>query len=252
MIIYKITNKINGKAYIGQTVGELRKRWAVHCASNYCRALHNAIKKYGKDAFKLEVIKECSSHEEMNELEKNFIVEHKTRTPAGYNLKEGGSNGSPSEETKAKMSAAHKGKKHTDEARAKISAAKLGYKFSQEARAKMSASQMGNKSAKGNKISPEHKARLLACNLGRKLSEEHKAKLLASNLGKKISDETKAKMSASKADKARAIICVETGITYPSIKEAQRQLKINHSHIHMVLKGKCKTAKGLTFKLVTK
>ena len=50
-IIYKITNIINNKVYIGQTVNTLKNRWCKHCHSNGCRMLYNAILKYGKDSF---------------------------------------------------------------------------------------------------------------------------------------------------------------------------------------------------------
>ena len=57
-IIYKITNIINHKVYIGQTVNTLKNRWNKHCHSSGCRILYNAILKYGKDSFTQEVIEE--------------------------------------------------------------------------------------------------------------------------------------------------------------------------------------------------
>jgi len=50
MIIYKITNKINKKIYIGQTIRHLSVRWGQHLRSkNGCTALKSALKKYGKE-----------------------------------------------------------------------------------------------------------------------------------------------------------------------------------------------------------
>lgn len=44
MIIYKITNKINGKVYIGQTVGDLHARWRRHVRSKGNANIHKAIR----------------------------------------------------------------------------------------------------------------------------------------------------------------------------------------------------------------
>ncbi len=57
MIIYKITNIINNKIYIGKTEKSLNKRWSGHIAKsrkNIISVLHNAILKYGKENFKIE------------------------------------------------------------------------------------------------------------------------------------------------------------------------------------------------------
>lgn len=58
-IVYKATNLINGRVYIGLTTTTLERRWAVHCCevrrgSKYL--FHKAIRKYGEDSFSLEII----------------------------------------------------------------------------------------------------------------------------------------------------------------------------------------------------
>lgn len=55
MIIYKITNVINDKVYIGQTVRNLEERMAEHFRHDNT-VIDKALKKYGKDAFKIEII----------------------------------------------------------------------------------------------------------------------------------------------------------------------------------------------------
>ena len=100
----------------------------------------------------------------------------------------------PNTETRAKLSAAHLGKKFTPEHRAKLGAAHLGKKRSPEHRATLSAA------LRGRKLSPEHRARISAAKLGKKLgsfSPETRAKMSAARLGKKHSPETRAKMSAA-------------------------------------------------------
>lgn len=59
-IIYKITNLVNNKVYIGQTERTLKERWGQHKYSKGCKYLHNAILKYGAESFKIEEIeKKC-------------------------------------------------------------------------------------------------------------------------------------------------------------------------------------------------
>lgn len=62
--IYKITNKINGHSYIGQSLN-IEQRWTEHkkCINNtesWDRSLYKAIRKYGLDNFSWEIIEECS------------------------------------------------------------------------------------------------------------------------------------------------------------------------------------------------
>ena len=55
-IIYKVTNLVNNKIYIGQTERTLKERWEQHKYKEGCRHLHNAILKYGAYNFKIEEI----------------------------------------------------------------------------------------------------------------------------------------------------------------------------------------------------
>ena len=58
--IYKITNKITKKCYIGQTIMDLDDRWRQHCNRNSnCRYLKASIKKYGVDSFEFKLICIC-------------------------------------------------------------------------------------------------------------------------------------------------------------------------------------------------
>jgi group I intron endonuclease len=89
MVIYKITNKKNNKFYIGQTRNELKNRWRDHVGSARRGSLapvHQALRKYGIDNFKLEILAKCSSLEELNEKEIEFIAEMKPQ----YNIQHGG------------------------------------------------------------------------------------------------------------------------------------------------------------------
>ena len=111
MIIYKIENKINGKVYIGQTVQPLYRRIKNHFGKHSdCNAIAGAIKKYGKDAFLVDVIEQCSDIEELNKAEVENIEKYNSLYPNGYNLREGGHNYKLSDEQKEKISKTLKSK----------------------------------------------------------------------------------------------------------------------------------------------
>ena len=91
--IYKITNKVNGKVYIGLTTVSVEKRWKNHIsASKKCkRHLYLAMRKYGVDNFKVEVIDETDNLERLGELERKYISEYNsTDHNVGYNNTYGG------------------------------------------------------------------------------------------------------------------------------------------------------------------
>jgi group I intron endonuclease len=110
MIVYKITNLFYGTSYIGQTVETLQSRWRDHISSAARGSryyFHNAIRKYGPDAFSIEVLQECKSRKEMDFAEKFYISTLNTKAPFGYNLTDGGGgmkNYHHSEETRKKIS----------------------------------------------------------------------------------------------------------------------------------------------------
>ena len=95
MWVYKLTNVKTGKAYIGQTRKKLlRQRLSGHKNAHKhrdrgCRLLNNAIRKYGWDAFKVEVLGRPSTLEEMDAMEEAMIKEHGTQSPGGYNILDG-------------------------------------------------------------------------------------------------------------------------------------------------------------------
>lgn len=145
MIIYKITNKINNKIYIGQTVRALEERLSEHKRKRN-PLISKALKKYGIENFSVEVIYEASTIEELNEKEFEFIRKYNSINPNGYNQCEGGGNTVGyihTDEAKKKMSKAKSemylgennpfyGKTHTDEAKKKMSEKRKGRKLTEE------------------------------------------------------------------------------------------------------------------------
>ena len=81
MVIYKITNKLNGKAYIGQTMQMLKNRMRRHMMGDLYIDL--ALKKYGIENFNVEVLEECKSVDELNEREIYYIAFFNTLYPNG-------------------------------------------------------------------------------------------------------------------------------------------------------------------------
>ena len=88
MYIYKITNTINGRWYIGKTNGQ---------DPNYMgsgKLLKQAYAKYGKENFEKIILETCSTEQELNQREQHWIAESGALTdPLSYNLAEGGSGG---------------------------------------------------------------------------------------------------------------------------------------------------------------
>jgi group I intron endonuclease len=90
--VYKYTNTINGKMYVGQTKDQRNRKNNHKWKSNPCTAMAHAIEKYGWDAFVYEVLVDGLTVEEANRLEVQYIKELNTMAPNGYNLAPGGDN----------------------------------------------------------------------------------------------------------------------------------------------------------------
>lgn len=178
--VYKITNLVNQKCYVGQTKAkDVKKRWREHSrglkgkGKRVCPALNAAFIKYGLQSFKFEIICICFDKARL-ELEKRYIKKFKSESPSGYNLNEGGHAPRMNADTRAKMSIAQTGKIFTPEHRANLSKAKKGvplgkgkYKWTEASKKKLSASMRKSKKAQ------ENLKRLAEKNRGRKLTAEH-------------------------------------------------------------------------------
>lgn len=113
--IYLRTNTVNGKKYVGQAKDFKRREYQWHdTKQSYAGALiNNARKKYGVENFKTEILDECETLEEANELEKYYIKKLNTKFPNGYNLNDGGGSNvgyKASEETRKKIAESGKGR----------------------------------------------------------------------------------------------------------------------------------------------
>ena len=89
MIVYKITNLVNGKIYVGQTVRTLERRLKEHTEAD--SLIGKAIRKFGIENFSSEILETCQTKKQLNEREIFWIEKLNCKTPNGYNVKDGGS-----------------------------------------------------------------------------------------------------------------------------------------------------------------
>ena len=135
-IIYKVTNTVNGKVYIGQTIHELHKRQIKHFSKaneeKPSMYFHKALKKYGKDSFTWDIIEQCSSKRELDDMEFHYIKQYDS-FKNGYNMTLGG------EGTIGRVC--------KESTKLKISKTKTGVKFDAAMCAKWSIAHKGRKKA---------------------------------------------------------------------------------------------------------
>ncbi|MGI0060457.1 MAG: GIY-YIG nuclease family protein, partial [Nitrosotalea sp.] len=167
-VVYKITNKINNKAYVGQTVQKLSKRIAQHRNDFHRnRAIGMAMRKYGMENFSIEVLCNCDSLEDLNIQEYELINKYNTIAPNGYNLRDGGNNSKMSDIAKQKLSIANTGKKQSTKTIQKRSMALIGHA-----------------------VSSQHLERLELYNLNRVFSSSTRQKMATAKIGQKQSPES--------------------------------------------------------------
>ena len=229
--IYKHTSP-SGKVYIGITSQNPVRRWQGGRGYQHNAYFFRAILKYGWDNFTHEILFDQLTKEEACSKEMELIRLHESTNPAkGYNISVGGGAGA------------------------------LGITMSQETRKKMSESHKGERAYNyGKHLSEETKAKLRAINTGKHHTEESRQKMSATrkgelhpNFGKHLSEETKAKISRANLHRnGKSVLCVETGVVYPSVKEAARSTGATGPSITSVCSGKpkYKTAGGYHWKFI--
>lgn len=178
-IIYCITNTINGKRYVGQTIKMLEKRWMQHKidSKRFKGYFQRALKKYGFDCWKQEILEETDN---LNDREQYWIAHYDTLNPKrGYNSTSGGGQAfTVSSKTKKKMSENHcskkkiyvhpmKDKHHSEKTKKKISEAKRnkyigennpfhGKTHTEKTKKKISEAKKGKKLGKENPFFGKH------------------------------------------------------------------------------------------------
>lgn len=112
--VYKITNKLNNKIYIGGTSNSIQKRFRMHLAKalkGFESPLYRAIREFGEENFDISVVETCKNSEELDNREIYWIANLSSTNPEiGYNVKAGGNIFYHNTSTKSKISRIHKGK----------------------------------------------------------------------------------------------------------------------------------------------
>lgn len=176
--IYKSTNLVNGKFYVGKHKIDSDSIDYYIGSGTY---FQNAVKKYGKENFKREILEWCNDFKDMCQKERKWVLELNPTLDRniGYNLV------IPNE--------FNSGHKMTDEIKQKIGKALRGRRHTEEAKQNMS------KGHKGKPLSEEHKQKISEGNKGKPHSEETKQKMRLNHkrpmLGKHHTNETKQKIS---------------------------------------------------------
>ena len=188
--IYKITNKINGKVYVGSAVN-FNNRWKEHLRElrkekHHSSALQNAWNKYGEDNFEFSIIEECERTRKVLLGREQYWMDTLDSVAKGYNI--------------AKTAGSQLGMKMSPEAIAARVEKNTGKKRTPETRALMSEVQSNRspewcaniaKAHIGKKHSEATRKKISEATTGRKLSEDHIEKLR----GKKHTQETKEHLS---------------------------------------------------------
>lgn len=240
--IYIITNKVNGKIYVGRTGKGVRHRFNAHlrrARAGETTFLYNAIRKYGEDQFESKAICYCFDAESTVEAEMYLIKAYKANNrKIGYNMSEGGDGGEYgrvlSEETIDKM---------------RLSALKV----SKERSVKMVETKKKNGTlGKGKKKhTEEHKRKMSELMTNREVSDETRGKMSKARKGKKCdflewTDERKeefskkqranpngAKLQIEDVREIKKLIKTGMGVT-----AIGRQFRVSHGTISLIKSGK--------------
>lgn len=218
MLIYRVTNRINGKVYIGQTQKSLEIRKKRHLKTSHKNYFQIALKKYGLENFYWEILEDnITNINHLNQREQYYIKLFKSNDKRfGYNLTEGGYGVKRSGwhhrlETKEKIGRANKGLHRTQEQRVLISEAvkKAGWRHSSEQLERMRLRKLGKKHSE--EIKRKQSLNQIGLRLGWKHNEETKKKI--SNKTKKYSGCTAKRLdNCSKYKGGR--FCIRHGSQY--------------------------------------
>lgn len=228
-IIYVHINKINGKAYVGQTIQTLQDRCGRGSSYSTCTHFYNAIKKYGWDNFEHKIL-ECGLNEnELNEREKYWINKYDS-IKNGYNLREGGNQHHLTEEHKEKIKISN-----IKTLGRKVVCLNTGVIYDSITSAKKDTGAEHIGDCCSGKIKTAGK--------------DINGNALIWRYIEDYTGEEKIQKKKQKRSKTK-VLCIETDIQYNSAKEAERITGIDSTSIGRVCNGKRNTAGGYHWKWI--
>lgn len=204
--IYGLRNMMNNKWYIGQAI-DINRRLKNY-ANLSCKSqpkIYNALLKYGYKNFEKVILEQCSSDVNvLNEKEPVWIEKYNS-IKNGYNLRTGGdAGGSPSEETRKKISKSKTGTFVSEISKEKMRVAKLGKKLTGEHVENI------RKANTGKIRKQEFCEHMSMIRTGMVFSEEHCANIAKSKTAKTASEKTREKMRKSQQKRRLSPISEET------------------------------------------
>lgn len=263
-IVYLVTNTVNGKRYVGITVGTAEDRFKGH-VNDMQRgsqlAFHCAIRRHGAEKFTVQELEECGTIEELKQRERDLIVELQTHVSLGrgYNMTKGGDGlfgFKHTESTKQIMSEkalarSPRSKEHS----ANISVGLQVWHAAPENQEQRR--MMYDKRDMSYHDTPEYKAKISALHTGRKRPPEAGQNISRAlkALGRKVPNETKRTISdklKGNTNARKRIVQIDTNgmivAVYPSTYAAAAAVgKISPGAIIACCKGRIPTAHGFTW-----
>ena len=179
--VYAITNKINGKKYVGVTKRSCIERYKEHVISANSGStykIHCAMRKYGIDNFELSIIESDVPDEKASQKERYYILKLGTlySEGKGYNVDPGGRGNVGyvfTEEAKQKISSKLKGHVFPKSRNLKIKAAMTGREYKQEWREALSKSRIGRFTKEENPFYGKHHSDSTKNAIGDKNTKHH-------------------------------------------------------------------------------
>ena len=227
--IYMYINKINGHSYIGQAKN-FNKRHREHiCKTNHKYPIDRAFNKYGKDNFKVIILKEnLESQCLLNFWECYFIDKYNTLNNGNYNLSSGGSNGN---------NFTNKTKEEMEQFKRNMSEIKKGTIMEEETKQQISKTMKERYSENhwmnGRTLSEETKKKISDSQKGRQQTEETKIKISNAHKGKTLTTNHKEKLSKAKDNKKQKIVSIDIDTGYVEffscIMDVKRKYNYNPS-----------------------
>lgn len=235
--IYKITNLLNGKCYIGQSkniegrFADHKRKWKCEC-DRKSRFLYQAIYKYGIENFSFEVLEECEE-KKLDELEIKYIAQYESFSN-GYNMTAGGGGQhcrEMSPEHKAALRKANTGRPRSEETRRKISETQKGKIIPEEQKRKMSVA------SKKKWLNPEYREKMCEIRRQRVITTETRQKISEASKGRTLSQETRRKISEKNKGRART----------PEWREKQRKAHLGWHPTEETRKRMSEAQRGKVF-----